>query len=349
MARVVTDIISLINPQGQVVKSAEMSDEGLSLLNTQLMIDYVNKDLDSIMIDIFFYDDVINYVNHTNIKDKFKNFDKFNEEFNSIFKKIQEMYPHKYNNRLKEYKKYSCSFIFALHVVGSFIDNKYDLISCINNRDEEHFSALNIPLVPEAAERLYEITLYTIKKYSDVEKEVRNIIFKLYVAKAFFYEYVDRYPNEDVVYKIKDIESRLNDLKSEYPNEYMYIVNNFSYQIKKHRGVCTLPSHFSIYLLNKLLKEKDMESLLTLNEIIFKSVDLDYIDETGYSKLFEKLSGFIASLGLTDEYYCFIDMKKYYSETELVNIFATYLDNFQNSVEYQKLKDEYYGYGRTQE
>lgn len=349
MARVVTDTILLINPQGKTIETIPVTDEGLTLINTQLMIDYINKNLDAIIMDLLFYKDIIDYINATKLNDKLKDFDELKKRFSLIFNSVRDKYPNKYNNRLKDYKKYSRGFGFNFQVMGNFIDHKFDLISCSVENNEGMFSTQSIPLVPEVADRFYEITIYESDRYKKSGTEVKSIIFNLYVAKVFFYEYFDRYLSNDVVERITNIEDKLSNLKNKYFEDYHYIVDSFKYQIKSHRGICNYPVHFSIYILNKLIQEKDIKSLLTINDIIHNTIHSEIIDENGFNTIFEKLSGFICSLGLTDEYYCFCDMRNEYSAMDLVNIFAANLYNFQNTEEYRKLEEEYYGDERTRE
>lgn len=342
MARVVNDTITLINRYGAFLKTVEISNKGLSIENARFMIDYAKKDLDSFILDLFFFNDIIDYINSCKLDVGIKDFDEFKKKFTSVFVKYRDKYPNKFNRLLKEYQKCSKGFGFNFQIVNKFIDHKFDMVAFFIKTDQGLLDMQQVPLVPEVADRFYDITLYQESKC-----DVKGSILSLYEAKVYYYEYLDRYVSEEMLDKVTKLEKILAVKKQEYPDDYKFIVDHFAYQTGAFKSVCNDPQQFIIYILNKLLKDKKMQDLLDIEEMLFQTVDLEYASLEDYDRIFERLSGFILYLGLQDEYYCLTDMTYNFPIKKIIEIFSSKFREFEATLEYQELKEEYLGDDRT--
>lgn len=340
MARVVYDVVGLADQDLNVLRTTELSKSGLYMENTRFLLDCSSKKFKNIFNDLLFYDDILRYINEKNINIELEEFQNFKKNFSSIFVMFRDKYPDLANKLAKKYKStYKQCYGISFQVQDSFVDHDYNEINFYCKSDNKETFVKKYALVPEVSERVFDICTYRID-----ETPIHEAIITLIQAKCFYLSYLDIYKTDNnAVDYLNSLSNCLKMLKKRFPDEYKACASTIDYHVQPADNVYHNVDKFSLYIINKLYTEENIQALEKIRNIL-SNLDSDNPDNI---LVLDSFSGLLGNLGLIDEHNAFIKMRNKNEDTFIVSRLLFHFYSFYSTKKYQDMLHNLGGDQRT--
>lgn len=327
MAREVCEIIRLFDEDGIQIRNFVLDTQGFSIENTRFLMTYMSEDIDKFIYEVNLYYSLIKFLMLENITVNIPNFDDNVKTLDSLYHRLEAKYPNKLKRIKKETQQYKFGIGYVVNVYDSFIDNKINNVSFfINDEDGEYTE--KYPIIPELAGKLFCKTMYG-STFESIDKQMLN----LNIAKIYFSLLYDYFQDKKFYDMGEDIDEKLYDYESEYPEKAQLIKEGLTYIIEENISMCNDIELFATHLIISLIKNKDIKALDELHEILsFADTDNPRFDE-----IVELIKVFISNHSGNDELKCFVEMKDKYTNMFITTTFVSYLHSFSVTEEYKNL------------
>ena len=345
MARVVHNVFCLKGKNDNVVRQIEISNKGLSFESAMFMLESKNKKYKEFFQDLLFYDDLIKYMEENNLTSIILNFDNFKKKFISLFVSVRDSKPTLSKKIYQEYKsKYIKGYGLSLDVQDSFKDYeiytiKYGIRSLIGN-----FVPINeYALIKEFADKLYDLTVKSIKEYTD-PSNIIQIIFQLLMAQKFYLAYHDKFDDKESVEYLNKLEPMIENARIKFPIDYRTASICLVSNVQPTDSIYFNVEKFIQYILKKFYDESNINALEMVRSALMNADS----DKDNNLMIVDCFSGILVNQNLIDEYNAFLNMRNTNENNFIVNRLLYYFYQYYPTPKYQEMLATINGEQRTQ-
>lgn len=338
MARVVKDVVVLLDDNNNEYRSITLDELGLSTEYARLIISYLNEDLNEFITELCINHNLNEFIDRENIIIKIQDFDLYQDEFENIYDIYKEKYPNKFKKTCNTLEQYGITMRYNVEVSDNFIDNKISTITFYSTDDDYGTFLRKYPLIPECVGMIY--TKCTLNGFLN---SIEDIITNLLMAKYFLSQLNKDESNENYNIMEDEIDDKLYEFEKDYPEEYEEVANNITFTIEETENVCNNIEKFANYELQKLVNNQEKDLLNELNEILLEAKG----NNPNYNYIVNRISNFIKRNCSETEYNCFLKMCDNHNLQFIVSTFILSFHTFSSKDKYKDLFKENGGNQRT--